>query len=324
MTIDRSKGRFVYQWFDFGFFSELNNMLLAILYCRMLDKEFVLSSRYAIVFHDRGWRDFFEPFCAETDSRILHFLDSRPLGSSGGLRSRLHAIDRYVRRSLLTHVVRPLFYPGVDVLCQHWDALRAQVPAPSDAGPAAVVPAPQPRDGQPDPCPLREALRTINREVWHFNDATAGSVETTIGRLALTPLYGALHIRRGDMCDAVQPIDELRYIERLEQVACLQDVYVATDDYRCVEVIRRLRPAWRVSSLCPKTMRGYFPEDFDRLPADERRCRTLLLLTETEIMRRAHVFVGTYSSGIGTYQGIARDRHTYGVDCAQWTFEGGV
>ena len=348
MTTGRPNPTFVYQWFDFGFFSELNHMLLAILYCRRFNKHFVLSSRYGIVFPNRGWRDFFRPFCPETDSRVLHFLDSRPLGSSGSLKSRLRAVDQHARRLFFRHFVQALFYPGVEVLSQNWEALRALIPPGGATDEVVPARAGGPEYGHlrssPGGCAargaehavasensgvlyhpsLREALKAINQEVWRFNDETAEAVRTSIVRLRLPPLYGALHIRRGDMGDHVEPIDEIRYIERLEHATPLRDVYLATDDYRCVERVQRLRPSWRVWSLCPKAMRGYFPQDFDNQPADERGRRTLLLLTETEILKGADVFVGTFSSGIGTYQGIARDRQTYGVDCEQWLFEGGV
>ena len=313
MTGPTSNPRFVYQWTDHGFFSEANHMLLAILYCRLHGKQFVLSSRHAPVFPAKGWRDFFHPFGPETENPILRFLDSRPLVPLRNLKARLSGLDKRVRRSLLRHVVQPLFYPGVDVLCRHWHAVRAL----RDQDTFVL-----PTDGVPRQYSLREALHSINNQVWRYNDQTGAAIDASIAGLALPQRYAALHIRRGDVHTFAERIDEVRYVERLEHVTSLQDVYVATDDVRAVETIRRLRPRWRVWSLCPATMRGYFPKDYDSQPREERGRRTLLLLTETEVMRRAEVFVGTFSSGIGTYQGIARTQQTSGVDVEQWRFEG--
>ena len=307
--------RFVHHWSDHGFFSELNYMFLAILHCRLRGTRFVLLSKYAPVFHTDGWRDFFEPFCPEVDSWALHLLDSRPLASEGGVTARLRGLDRRLRRLLLTKIVRPLFYPHIEVVSENWHALRTM--RQQTAFTLSV-------DGVQRRCGLRQVLAVINREVWRYNVETAAAISASVVKLALPTPYAALHIRRGDKWDEADPVDELTYVERLEAVTSLQDVYVATDDHRCVEAVCRLRPRWRVFALCPPTARGYYPRDFDSQPAEERGRRTLLLLTETEIMKGADVFVGTFSSGIGTYQAIARDRNTYGVDFDEWLFEGGL
>ena len=310
-----ASGRLVYQWTDHGFFSEMNYMLLAILYCRQHGREFVLSSRYAPVFHSAGWRDFFRPFCHETDDRLLHFLDSRPLHAGQGLKARLSVLDKRVRRYMLTKLVQPLFYSDVTVVAQAWDALREL------RRQKEIV---LPFEGVPRCCSLREALRLVNKEIWQYNDDTAAAIETSIAHLSLPVQYAALHVRRGDKTSESDSVGEITYISQLERATALKAVYVATDDYRCVETVRRLRPGWQLWSLCPTEARGYFPEDFDSQPPEERGRRTLLLLIETEIMTRAEVLVGTFSSGIGTYQGIVRSDRTYGVDYAEWIFEGGL
>ena len=60
---DRSSPRFVYHLGgDSGFFSEYNNMILAILYC--LDKKirFSIYSKDANFKYKEGWNDYFSPF----------------------------------------------------------------------------------------------------------------------------------------------------------------------------------------------------------------------------------------------------------------------
>ena len=50
-----------------GFFSEYNNMILAILYCLKHNINFVLYSKKANFGIDKGWQDYFMPFCEETE-----------------------------------------------------------------------------------------------------------------------------------------------------------------------------------------------------------------------------------------------------------------
>lgn len=290
---------FVYRWTNESFGTELNHTLLSVLYCRFQRAAFAVATRHSPVFHRHGWRDFFEPFCPEAESWVLHVLDGRPVPRAGPT-----TLIRRAFRRVLTDVIQPVFYPDLATMATTWEALRAL--------------------RHQDQRSLRGALTPIAREVWRFNTETERTIAVTMRRLALPARYAALHIRRGDKDTEVPHTSEMRYVERLERATPLQDVYVATDDYRCVEKIQRLRPSWRVSSLCPPAMHGYYPDDFNRQPAAERGRRTLLLLTELEIMRGAEVFVGTFSSGVGTFLGLIRDGQTYGVDSEEWVFEGGV
>ena len=50
---------------DAGFYSELNNMILAIIYCLRWNIRFTLYSADANFKHNNGWTDYFLPFCEE-------------------------------------------------------------------------------------------------------------------------------------------------------------------------------------------------------------------------------------------------------------------
>ena len=298
---------FAYQFFKNGFFSEVNNMLLGILYCRLTHKRFVLSSRYSPYFHRTGWQDYFEPFSPEIASPVLHFLDSRPFGSAMTIR----VLAKRLRRLLLLRIFQPLFFPHFEVMCTSWDALRSlREHAAFDLSIGGV----QRRYS------LRDALRAVHNGIWRYNGETRAQIGATITQLAMPPRYAALHVRRGDKYTEADHTDEIEYVDRLEQVTSLQDVYVSTDDHSCVENIQRMRPQWRVAFLCPENMRGHFHAEFRRKPAEERKAESVRLLTETEILKSAEVFVGSFSSNVGIYQGIARENHTYAVDSADWSF----
>jgi hypothetical protein len=274
-------------------------MLLAILYCRQQGRPFAIATRYSPVFYRDGWRDFFEPFCPEIDSWLLHVLDGRP---ATPLVSPRAVVKRGLR--VLARALRPVCYPHIELMSGCWDAIRALLAK--------------------QPAVLRPMLAPIAREVWRHNPETSACIRSMRGSLALPGPFVALHIRRGDKDTEVPHTGESAYIDRLERITGISDVYVATDDYTCVETIRRLRPSWRVFSLCPPEARGYDHPEFRRQPAAERRRRTQQLLAEVEIMRGAEVFVGTFSSGIGTFLGLIREGQTYGVDSEHWMFEGGL
>lgn len=56
-----------------GFYSEFNNMVLAILYCKQHSIDFRLYSADANFGIRKGWRDYFLPFCAEKKSNTSFY-----------------------------------------------------------------------------------------------------------------------------------------------------------------------------------------------------------------------------------------------------------
>jgi hypothetical protein len=53
-----------------GLYSEINHMFLAILFCLKNKVKFILSSRDNNFAYEKGWEDYFLPFCEESYSTI--------------------------------------------------------------------------------------------------------------------------------------------------------------------------------------------------------------------------------------------------------------
>ena len=64
---------------DAGFYSELNNMILAIIYCLRWNIRFTLYSADANFKHNNGWTDYFLPFCEEITDDFHHLSSVVPL-----------------------------------------------------------------------------------------------------------------------------------------------------------------------------------------------------------------------------------------------------
>lgn len=60
-----------------GFYSEFNNMILCLIYCKHNDIEFKLYSRDANFKIQKGWKDFFLPFCTESFNPIHSYINER-------------------------------------------------------------------------------------------------------------------------------------------------------------------------------------------------------------------------------------------------------
>ena len=62
---------------DAGFYSEFNNMILAIIYCLQYHIKFSMYSLDANFKYKEGWRDFFMPFCDEISDSFHHKYNMR-------------------------------------------------------------------------------------------------------------------------------------------------------------------------------------------------------------------------------------------------------
>ncbi|RYE16643.1 MAG: hypothetical protein EOP45_17140, partial [Sphingobacteriaceae bacterium] len=53
-----------------GLYSEINHMFLAILFCLKNNIKFILSSADNNFSYEKGWEDYFLPFCEESRSNL--------------------------------------------------------------------------------------------------------------------------------------------------------------------------------------------------------------------------------------------------------------
>src|SRR6185369_14450129 len=88
-----------------GFFSEFNNMVLAMLYCLHHQIRFVLYSDNANFKVSKGWEDFFLPFCEETRRPEHRELNNRfpPERISAEKRERIECFKKSNGIDFLTH-----------------------------------------------------------------------------------------------------------------------------------------------------------------------------------------------------------------------------
>lgn len=275
---------------DAGFFSEYNNMVLAMVYCQRNNIRFLLSSKDANFSCLHGWRDYFLPFGREINLYHQDTMNPRykaPLPATGKrerIKRFLFAIQkRFWRIDLLTYDV---FH---QVRKQHVD------------------------EG------LIEACRQINEQIYRFNDSTAIAVKDRINQLALPAQYVGIHVRRGDKAREAAHTDIVKYITLIEKHSDCRDVFVATDDYAVYEELCAQYPDWRFYTQTPPNNRGYDQRTFEAFSAEHRRNDMLTLFADVEILSASSLFVGTLSSNIGMYMYWRMPQgHCLGVDYSEW------
>ena len=279
-----------------GFFSEYNNMILAMAYCLKHGIRFSMYSENAW-FSKTGWTEFFEPFCQEEKARIHNRINTREVPPPPGK-----------RMWLLTGVSRLKY--GIDYFTYElWQEFRNRaLEQESFVIPELGI------DGK-----LREACKVLTDITWRYNPATQNEVDQIIESVVLPAQYLGFHIRGGDKFieDRLHPVS--RYFDEIAGRSTCRNAFVLTDDYRVIDTIRHDYPEWTIYTLCREDERGYYHQDFMKRDPDFIREQTLRLFTSTDILRNSEFFIGTFTSNPGMYLGMRMNRERcLGVGNTSW------
>ena len=145
-----------------GFFSEFNNMILALLYCIENQIQFVLYSADANFKTDKGWTDFFLPFCPETTDNFHHINNFRWLKIYHPYRKiKIYFRKRANGIDLLTHDIWRKFKN------EHFAKRHFSIPELGING-----------------CIL-DATRILHSIVWRYNENTSSVVTRKISDIGL-------------------------------------------------------------------------------------------------------------------------------------------
>lgn len=284
-----------------GFFSQYNNMIMAMLFCLVHEIRFVLYSADAKFGYDKGWEDWFLPFAPESRLRFHSLFNYRTkLEKQNESWRQMGLWPRLVRRvSRTDYMTYELF-----------DEIRAE----AKSGRWYSVPE-LGIEGQ-----VREAGSRLVGLTWRFNERTTASIREIVESLNLPREYVGIHIRGGDKALEGPLVGAEAYLRKAEEVTPLRTAFIATDDYTNVETLRRNAPDWEFITLCRKDERGYNHDAFKRdVGKADRRQLILILLATMEVLRQARPFVGAFNSNFGTFLGMAMDpHHCIGVDAANW------
>jgi hypothetical protein len=279
-----------------GFFSEFNSMLLAVLYSLENGIQFVLYSADANFRTDKGWDDFFMPFCPETEDEFHHDNNFRWLKIYQP-RRKLRILLRKRRRGidLLTHDVWRKFKN------ERFAKRRFTIP---ELG----------IDGD-----LLSATRILHKIVWRYNERTQAAVEARKAGVDLPERYVGLHIRSGDKVIEHEVFAAAPYIEKAASLSPLRDAFVLTDDYGVIERLRVDYPEWRFYTTCAPTERGYFHEEYQKLDVWAKAEQLLNLFAAMDILAASEYFIGTFSSNPGMNLGMRMpEGRVHGVDYDSW------
>jgi hypothetical protein len=275
-----------------GFFSEYNNMILAMLYCLKHHIKFELYSAYTqYAWHD-AWNDFFVPFVAENKQYINRYYSTRPTVIAD---SREPALKKIIKYELIVAAYKKMF--GVTYLTQDlWKLHRDRAFANTTFD--------IPELGFHNASVL-EVTQPLIAALWQYNDQSAILVADLIKSVHLPSDYISIHVRAGDKFTETKTFDFSEYMVPAEQLATSRHAFIITDDYTVIEQLRAQYPNWQFYTLCEPTERGYFHYEFLKQTQEYKYHQHLKLFASMDMCATSTKFIGTYSSNPGMFMGMS-------------------
>jgi hypothetical protein len=301
---------------DAGFFSEYNNMLLAMLYCLQYRYQFVLTSKYANFAFNKGWTDYFEPFVKENNVRSVLRYNHRPTEFSSRIPrpSLLRRIllrmgieysptkDRSLRLVYLAKKQRLLLTQDI------FADIRSMSTSQMFDFPTIGI------QGN-----VRQACHQLLSLTWRFNGVTQNAIQELIQTLGLPAHYIGLHIRAGDKISEHQLILPKTYIEKTMHISDIHVAFVLTDDYDVMIELQNEFPQWNFYTLCNKNEHGYYHTEFMKQTQQDIKEAHIKLFASMEVLANSDFCIGTYSSNPGMYLGLRMpEGRFHGVDFEEW------
>lgn len=281
-----------------GFFSEYNNMVLAIFYCIVNRKQFVLQSRNANFSSGKGWTEFFLPFCDEVWDEYLERYNYREKPSYQSQWDKI--LSPLYRLTHFNYYYTYEFFDNMREIFLSPDTIY-NIPELSLHG------------------SLQECCSTIHQAIWNYNTETKQTIETLIAKLHMPSIYASVHIRQGDKKNEADLYDATCYMHMLQKHSPIEKLFVLTDDYNVIKTLRLNYPSYAFYTLCQEDETGYDFEILSKMEDASKRAALLRLWASMDVMQNSHFFVGTYSANPGMNMGFRMSAcKMAGLDYDQW------
>lgn len=272
-----------------GFYSEINNLLLAILYC--LEKGIRLKI-YTGKWINGKWEDYFCPFLEEYKGII-------PIPASNVFFVTKKEIPFYLYHKHLKG--RLLIQDNI------WTEMRSDFSINNKFSIAIL-------DINGD---FFEAKKQLIKIFLKYNAYTKETIELDHKTKKFVANSFGLQIRRGDKITETKNTKLSDYIQKAKLInPKIKNFTICTDDYTVIEEFKKEFPEFVFYTLCPDNRKGYSQTSFNKIK-DKRlkKQETINLLKDSYLLYYSEYFIGTYSSNISRYITLIRNNNNcYSMD----------
>jgi glutaredoxin-related protein len=155
--------------------------------------------------------------------------------------------------------------------------------------------------------------------VWRFQPDIRQEIAERIQSLNLPEEYVGVHLRGGDKVTEAKVSPFYDYINYIKQISALKELFVFTDDYKNIIELKSSFPDYHIYTFCKEGETGFSEGAYNLLNKEAKKEITIKVLTDSEVLYKSSVFVGTMSSNVGLFIGMRRNAKLwYGIDANQW------
>ena len=277
-----------------GFYSELNGLMLGVLYAAQYGYQFVLYAQDSNAGMPNGWEDIFRPFCPRFPLKLIG-------------KSILTGTKHNCHRNKLVNIYK-LFSNDITEDDVFWYTHTNRFAVAEYDIPALGI------KGD-----INQAMRRIIPLVYRFNPQYRQEIDNLKAKVEMPEHYIGIHIRVGDKANEVNLIPPRRYIEKSMSTNSVSNAFIYTDN---INVINKLKDEYigiNFYTLVDDNDAGYDMRRLTNMSYEERRKQLVKMFASIEILLCSELFVGTFSSNPGMFIGMLLDKnHVVGMDYPHW------
>ena len=296
---------------DAGFFTEYTYMLHAMLFCLQHKIQFKLYSDDANFRSDKGWTDFFLPFCEEVHERFHSKYNKHRLPSWGiiwknkdwkvgqwkvkckmlNFLGNIYAWKANNQRIYLNHHIKfnsnsHFYVPELGIDGDYFSAFKVMVDI-----------------------------------TWRLNAETEHDVVKLIQELNLPDNYVGCQIRGGDKIMETELLSPDLYIKVLEKTTPLKNIFVLTDDHQIFKRLQVKSPENNWYTLCEDGEGGYVNNVFSQQTGDAKRLQMIRFIASMQVLMRSSLFVGSITTAPSLFLLKLSYPNHCPIDCSIEAFE---
>lgn len=279
----------IYLGIGTGFFSEFNNLILAILYCLVNKIKFKLYLVNAKGFpNNKGFEEFFMPFCKE----LIYDADTEFNNIFNFPKNEVEVLLPIMKYKYgISYFTTDIFYN------MRYNDFRNSHFIIKELG----------IDGD-----IYNAFGIIAKNIFRFNNETKKEIYKLINNLNLPKKYIGFHIRAGDKITEAELIKPEKYIESLKKHSDIKDIFISTDDYSVVEKLKnQYRSKYNIYTLTNKKELGYNQGDFEMSNKNEKYNHLIEFFASIEILLNSELCFGSYTSNPSIFLGAVLGKEKF-------------
>ncbi|WP_379683464.1 hypothetical protein [Flavobacterium procerum] len=284
-----SKTELIYPLTNRGFFSEINNLVLAALFCLDNEIKLRLCTRNWV---GGNWNDYFTPLLEEykglipvpsdvfSEKRIDVFFKMYHKKIKG---RKILRDDIWNKMRSTSFTEKHFSFPELGIDGPIFDAKRQLVDI------------------------LLDYNKETAEEIFFMKENDSNFVKESFG----------IHIRRGDKVTGKTKEAELfdveLYLDKVQEINSeIKKITICTDDYNVVENFREKSPEFSYLSFCDSARAGYFQVQYnDTKDIKRKRAEVIDVLKDANLLINSKIFIGTNSSNISRFVTLMRNN----IDC---------